>query len=72
MSSQISTKPPRSKTHQLFEGSGQVKGSDDMSAPARWVAMLVQRLVALMLVAMGTALQAIFTGNKQKRQRERR
>ena len=69
MSNQVQSRQNPSKTQQFFEGSSHVRGSENMSTPARWIAQMVQRLVALMLVAIGTALQSIFT-RKSDRKRQ--
>ncbi|KAI9686632.1 MAG: hypothetical protein M1822_003643 [Bathelium mastoideum] len=70
MSGQVQSRQPPSKTQQIFEGSGHVRGSENMSAPARWVTQMVQHLVALMLVAIGTALQSIFTRKNDKKRKQ--
>jgi len=59
-----------SKTERLIRGAGEVRNDPNQRlwAPARWVVQMVQYLVAIMLVAIGESVKAIWSGKTpQKR-----
>jgi len=62
MSSQsISNRHPQSKTQRFTAASGNLPAAGaDLPAPVRWVAQLVQRLVAIILITIGKAIEMTF------------
>jgi len=69
MSDRQATKQRKGISDQLIEGAGNVKGQEDLPAPVRWVAELVQYLVAVLMIAIGKAIEAIFKGGSEKSRR---
>lgn len=61
----MSDRQSKTKTQQIIENSGEVRG--DLPWPARWIVQLIQRMIAIMIVTMGNALEAIFKGEKPKK-----
>lgn len=60
MSSQ-SSQSQLSKTQRFTAASGNLPAAGaDLPAPVRWIAQLVQRLVAIMLITIGKAIEMTF------------
>ncbi|KAK3081237.1 hypothetical protein LTS18_008815 [Coniosporium uncinatum] len=69
MSDRQTMKQRKGISDRIIEGAGTVKGQEDMPAPVRWVAELVQYLVAILLIAIGKAIEAIIKGGSEKSRR---
>jgi len=69
MSNRQTTKQRKGISDHIIEGAGNVKGQEDMPAPVRWVAELVQYLVAILMIAIGKAIEAIVKGGSEKSRR---
>ncbi|KAF1985107.1 hypothetical protein K402DRAFT_118167 [Aulographum hederae CBS 113979] len=73
MSTQSQT--PHQKTSlsdQFLRGASDVPGGNEMWAPVRWIAELVQTLIAVIFVMIGKAFKAIFEGSDARSKRRER
>ncbi|KAK3709133.1 hypothetical protein LTR37_011112 [Vermiconidia calcicola] len=59
------------RTERFMRGAGEVREDPEhrMWAPARWVAQMVQYLVAIIIVTIGEGFKAIWTGESPARKR---
>ncbi|KAK3110857.1 hypothetical protein LTR53_014424 [Teratosphaeriaceae sp. CCFEE 6253] len=60
----------QSRTDRFLRQSGQVQNKN-LWGPAKWIAQLVQYLVAIILVTIAEGFKAIVSGQKGTRRRER-
>lgn len=63
---------PPSKTEQFLQGASKAPGGETLAAPIRWIAELIQTLVAVMIIAVGNAIKAAFSadGSHSKRRKD--
>lgn len=56
----------------FMRGASEVRDPEHkLWAPARWVAQMVQYLVAIIMLTIGKGIEAIFKGEKPRKRRER-
>ena len=56
----------------FMRGDGEVHDPDHkLWGPMRWVAQMVQYLVAIIMLTIGKGIEAIFKGEKPKKRKER-
>jgi len=59
---------PSSRTANFMRGAGEVQDRQ-LWGPAKWIVQLVQYLIAIMIVTIGEAFKAIFTGESPRKKR---
>ncbi|KAF2861383.1 hypothetical protein K470DRAFT_215165, partial [Piedraia hortae CBS 480.64] len=60
-----------SKSAQFIRDAGHVRNDDGrLWGPARWIAQLIQYMVAIIIVMIGKAFEAMFRGGKKSKRRE--